>query len=120
MYQAFGGRLIQVITIEEPSLGRPKCGRSRLKEVQFTILCYSYYGTLITGHFIGGPLIERRSRYVTLPWKQNFWMTTNRLSHLHVKVYSHYFKLHRSYSISFNLANLGEIFFGTVSIVISV
>ena len=32
--------------------------------------------------------------------------------------YSHYFKLHRSYSISFNLANLGEIFFWTVSIVI--
>ena len=28
--------------------------------------------------------------------------------------------LHRSYSISFNLANLGEIFFGTVSIVIYV
>ena len=27
-------------------------------------------------------------------------------------------KLHRSHSISFNLANLGEIFFGTVSIVI--
>ena len=27
-------------------------------------------------------------------------------------------QLHRSYSISFNLANLGEIFFGTVSIVI--
>ena len=21
---------------------------------------------------------ERRSRYVTLPWQQNFWMTTNR------------------------------------------
>ena len=40
-------------------------------------------------------------------------MTTSRLSHLHVKVYSHYFKLHRSYSISFNLANL---FFGTVSV----
>ena len=34
-----------------------------------------------------------------------------------LKVYLHYFKLHRSYSISFNLANLGEIFFGTVSIV---
>ena len=34
------------------------------------------------------------------------------------KVYSHYFKLHRSYSISFNLANLGEIFFGTKSNVI--
>ena len=35
-------------------------------------------------------------------------------------VYSHYFKLHRSYSISFKLANLGEIFSGTVSIVIQV
>ena len=33
-------------------------------------------------------------------------------------VYSHYFKLHQSYSISFNLANLGEIFFETLSIVI--
>ena len=31
-----------------------------------------------------------------------------------LKVYSHYFKLHRSFSISFNLASLGEIFFGTV------
>ena len=31
--------------------------------------------------------IERRSGYVTLPWWQNFWMTTNR----HFKVYSHYF-----------------------------
>ena len=36
----------------------------------------------------------------------------------HLKVYSHYFKLHRSYSVSFNLANLGAIFFGTLSIVI--
>ena len=36
----------------------------------------------------------------------------------HLKVYSHHFKLHRSYSISFNFAYLGEIFFGTVSIVI--
>ena len=35
-----------------------------------------------------------------------------------LKVYSHYFKPYRSYSISFNLANLGEIFFGTVSIII--
>ena len=25
--------------------------------------------------------IERRSRCVMLPWKQNFWMTTNRKSH---------------------------------------
>ena len=25
------------------------------------------------------------------------------------------FKLHRSYSVSFSLANLGEVFFGTVS-----
>ena len=33
-------------------------------------------------------------------------------------LYSNYFKLNRSYSISFNLATLGEIFFGTVSIVI--
>ena len=60
-------------------------------------------------------LTERGLCYVMLPWKQNFWMTTNQKSHL--KVYLHYFKLHRSYSISFNLADLGEIFFGTVSIV---
>ena len=59
---------------------------------------------------------ERRSRYVTFPWQQNFWMTSNRKSHL--KVYSHQFKLHRSFSISFNLANLGEIFFGTICNVI--
>ena len=25
---------------------------------------------------------ERRSRFVTLPWKQNFWMTTTRKRHL--------------------------------------
>ena len=48
------------------------------------------------------------SRYVTLPWQQHFWMTTNWKSHL--KIYSHYFKPHQSYSISFNLANLGENF----------
>ena len=35
-----------------------------------------------------------------------------------LKVHSHYFKLHRSYSNSFNLANVGEIFLGTVSILI--
>ena len=52
-------------------------------------------------------IIERRSRYVTLPWQQNFWMTTNRKSTS--KVISHCFKLHRS-SISFNLSNVGEIF----------
>ena len=27
-------------------------------------------------------LIERRSRYVTLPWYENLWMTTNRKRHL--------------------------------------
>ena len=27
-------------------------------------------------------LIERRSRYVMLPWWQNFWMTTNRKRNL--------------------------------------
>ena len=35
-----------------------------------------------------------------------------------LKVYLHYFKLHRSYSISFKLENVDEIFFGTVSIVV--
>ena len=44
-------------------------------------------------------------------------MTTNRKSHL--KVAEHYFKLYRSYSISHNLANLGEMFFGTLSTVIA-
>ena len=33
----------------------------------------------------------------------------------HLKVHSHYFKLHRSYSVSFNLLNLCEILFRTVS-----
>ena len=33
-----------------------------------------------------------------------------------LKVCSHYFKLHRSFSVSFKLADLGEISFGTVSI----
>ena len=54
--------------------------------------------------------IERRTHYVTLPWQQDFWMTTNQKSHL--KVYSHYFKLQQSYSISFNLANLGKFSLG--------
>ena len=47
----------------------------------------------------GNIIIERRSRCVTLPWKQDFWMTTNRKR----------FKLHRSYSISFHLSNVDEI-----------
>ena len=50
---------------------------------------------------------EKSSRHVTMVAK-------------FLVVYSHYFKLHRSYSISFILANLGEIFSGTVSIVIQV
>ena len=33
--------------------------------------------------------IGRRSRYVTLPWQQNVWITTNRLRHFK-KVYSHH------------------------------
>ena len=39
-------------------------------------------------------------------------MTTNRKRHL--KVNSRCFKLHRSYSISFNFANIGEIFSGWI------
>ena len=35
-----------------------------------------------------------------------------------LKVYLHYSKLHRSYSISFKLENVDEIFFGAVSIVV--
>ena len=58
--------------------------------------------------------IERRSRFVTLPWKRNFWMMTNRKGHS--KVCLQYFKLVLSYSLSFYLANLGEIFFGGISI----
>ena len=27
-------------------------------------------------------IMHRRSRYVTLPWKENFWITTNRKRHL--------------------------------------
>ena len=42
-------------------------------------------------------IIEKRSRYVTLPWQQNFWMTTNQ--NVALKVDSHCFKLHRSYLI---------------------
>ena len=57
---------------------------------------------------------EKSLRHVAMVAK--IWMTANRKSHL--KVYSHYFKLHQSYSVSFNFKNLGEIFFGTVSIVI--
>ena len=61
--------------------------------------------------FIPQPSIERRSRhYVTFPWKQTFWMTTNRKRH-QKKVNSHCLKLHGSYSVSFNLSNVGEIIF---------
>ena len=49
-----------------------------------------------------------RSRYVTLPWLQNFSMTTK--WKFTKKVNSHCFKLHRYYSVSFNLSNVGEIF----------
>ena len=56
---------------------------------------------------------EKSFCHVTMVAK---FLDDNKLSHL--KAYLHYFKLHQSYLISFNLANLGEIFFGTVSIVI--
>ena len=58
-----------------------------------------------------------RSRLGHVAMVAKFWMTTNRWRHL--KVYNHYFKLHRSYSISLNLENLGEVFFGTVSMYLS-
>ena len=60
--------------------------------------------------FIPQPSIERRSHYVRFPWKQTFWMTTNRKRH-QKKVNSHCLKLHGSYSVSFNLSNVGEIIF---------
>ena len=37
-------------------------------------------------------------------------MTTNRNHSLKKKVNSHCFKLHQSYSVSFNMSNVGEIF----------
>ena len=43
--------------------------------------------------------IERRSRYVTLPRKQNFWMTTN--PNCHLKSDSHCFKLYVTCHLSF-------------------
>ena len=57
------------------------------------------HGALLENLTRQGNIIERRSRYVTLAWKQNFWMITNRKR----------FKLHRSYSISFHLSNVDEI-----------
>ena len=38
MYQAFGGRLIQVITIEEPSLGRPTLKRGSIYHSMLQLL----------------------------------------------------------------------------------
>ena len=52
-------------------------------------------------------LIERRSRYVILPWWPNFWMIPNK--NLTQKENLHCFKLHQSYSISLNLSNVGNI-----------
>ena len=40
---------------------------------------------------------DRRSRYVTLPWYQNFWMTTNRKHHLRSE-----FALFQTSTILFN------------------
>ena len=49
----------EVKTIGELSSGRPKCCRGRLIEVQFTILFYNYFGTLIIGRLIeGGRLMQ--------------------------------------------------------------
>ena len=49
MYQAPHGRLIEVTTMRELSLGRPKSGRGRLIELAayigiFFILFYNYFG----------------------------------------------------------------------------
>ena len=57
---------------------------------------------------------EKSLRYVAMVAK---FLDDNKLIS-HLKVHSYYFKLHRSYSNSFNLANFGEIFFATVSIVL--
>ena len=59
---------------------------------------------------------ERRSRLRHVAIVANFLDDNKPISDLK-KVYLHYFKLHRSYSISFKLENVDEIFFGTVSIV---
>ena len=59
---------------------------------------------------------ERRSRLRHVAIVAKFLDDNKPISHL--KVHSHYFELHRSYSISFNLESVDEIFFGTVSIVI--
>ena len=42
-------------------------------------------------------IMHRRSRYVTLPWKLNFWITTNRKRHLKRE-----FALFQTSSILFN------------------
>ena len=48
-----------------------------------------------------------------MPWKQNFWMTTNWTFYLKVNLSC--FKLHWSHSISFyNLSKVGEIFWGWI------
>ena len=56
--------------------------------------------------------IERTSRYDTLPWQKNFgWQQTKKITQ---KVNSLCYKLHRSYSILFNLANVRELFSGWI------
>ena len=59
---------------------------------------------------------ERRSRLRHVAVVAKFLDDNKPISDL--KVYLHYSKLHRSYSVSFKLGNVDEIFFGTVSIVV--
>ena len=56
--------------------------------------------------------IKRRNRYVTLPWYQKF--LDDYKPKIHLKREFHCFKLHRSFSVSFNLSKFGEIFLGGI------
>ena len=67
---------------------------------QFIRSCLGLYSSL--------PLNREEKSLPHVAIVAKFWMTT--IKKCHLKVYSHYFKLHWSYSISFNLANLGKNF----------
>ena len=74
-------------------------------------LTFFYSFTYYLKFFIGAHavlLIERRSRYVTVTLVAKF-LDDNKPK-IHRKENLHRFKLHRSYLISFNVSEVGEIF----------
>ena len=58
-----------------PSLFRGEKLLSPLQSFKLPLPSSSAFFQMTNSYLI---IIERRSRYVTLPWQQHFWMTTNR------------------------------------------